>query len=99
MTPVSCCIGIAAGPEQIQVLVLNPGGASSSLQVPASAHGVSMLRGFLRQRREVRLAIAGVAAVTLALALGSAAQGEVFIVSSAVASQPLALAQFASRTT
>jgi hypothetical protein len=48
-------------------------------------------------QRPVRLALAGAAALSLALALGNAPGRETVIVSSAVADQPIALARYAGR--
>jgi len=49
-------------------------------------------------RAPVRLAVSGTGALSLALSFGNVPGGQAFIVSSAVAGQPVALAHYASRT-
>lgn len=69
-----------------------------SLSLPASPYGIDLLKARLAGlQKPVRLAVSGTAALGLALALGQGPVTEVFIVSSAVADQPVALAQYAER--
>jgi len=92
------CVGIAARENTFEVVVLEPGQPALALQVPASESGLRTIQSHLDSPRAVRLAVAGMAAIALALALGQGPRREVFIVSSAVASQALALAHYAHRS-
>ena len=92
------CVGIAARAEEFDVVVLDAGRPAISLQVPASDSGLRTILSHLDPNRSARLAIAGAAAIALALTLGQGPRREVFIVSSAVASQALALAHYAHRS-
>jgi hypothetical protein len=93
------CIGIAASNDVLDLAALESGRSTAVTHFPASAIGIETIKGFLAAHNEpMRLAVAGAAALNLALALGNAPGRETFVVSSTVADQPVALARFASRT-
>ena len=90
------CIGIASTNESLEIAALEPGKAAVVMKFPATKMGVEGVRLFLSGYSEpLRLAVAGVAALSLALSLGNACGRETFIVSSAVADQAVALARYA----
>lgn len=93
------CIGIVATPDSYQMAALETGHAPLSMQFPATETGREDIRRFLAGRgTSMRLAVAGVAALSLALAVGNVSGRETFIVSTAVADQALALAHYAEHT-
>jgi hypothetical protein len=93
------CIGIASRNDVLEIAALESGEAAVAVKFPASAMGVEAIKLFLADYGiPVRLAVAGVAALSLALALGNAPRREVFIVSASVTEQPLALAHYARRS-
>jgi hypothetical protein len=93
------CIGIAASTDRLAVAALETDHAAVVSSFPSGDIGIAVIKGFLTAHdAPVRLAVAGAAALNLALVLGNVAGRETFIVSSTVADQPVALAQFAWRT-
>ena len=95
MTP-ELCIGIASKDGSLALATLESGRHALEVDFPATQMGVEAIKIFLVNCREpVRLAVTGAAAVSLALALGHGPGRETFIVSSAVADQPTALARYA----
>ncbi|MDP2882875.1 MAG: hypothetical protein Q8N89_15005 [Azonexus sp.] len=90
------CIGIASTNDALEIAALEPGKAAVVMKFPATGMGVEGIRIFLSGHSEpVRMAVAGVAALSLALSLGNACGRETFIVSSAIADQAEALARYA----
>jgi hypothetical protein len=90
------CIGIVVKKKSLEIAALAPGKPAVAMQFPASCMGIEALKIFLTSHDgHVRLAVAGVAALGLALALGNAPGRETFIVSCAVADQAVALARYA----
>ena len=93
------CIGIASSNDAYEIVALENGKTIRMLKFPATRLSVEALRGFLRTHaRPVRLAVAGAAAVSLALALGDVSGCETFIVAPSIASQASALAYYAWHT-
>lgn len=93
------CIGIASRNGVYEVSALKNGRASAVMNFPATGMGVEAIRVFLSAYSDhVRLAVAGVAALSLALALGNVPGRETFIVSSSIADQAGALAHYAEHT-
>lgn len=92
------CIGIAINQNGLAIAALNDG-KLQSMNLPASASGMNVLKGFLcRSRQPVRVAVAGTAALGLVLALTQTPVQEVFVVAAHVADQPVALAHYAERS-
>lgn len=90
------CIGIASTDQSLEIAALEPGNAAVVMKFPATGMGVEGIRIFLSGYvHPVRLAVAGVAAVSLALTLGNVCGRETFIVSSAIADRAVALAHYA----
>ena len=95
------CVGIASKSEGYEIVALENGRESAAMKFPATAIGIEAIRGFLNgYSNHVRLAVAGVAALSLALALGNHPGVETFIVSSntSIADQAAALAHYADHT-
>jgi len=93
------CIGIASKNGEFEIAALEHGKTSAVMRFPATGMGIEAVRGFLNSYgHPVRLAVAGVTAVSLALALGNGLGRETFIVSSAIANQAVALAHYAEHT-
>ena len=93
------CIGIVAKPDVLEIAALEPRRSVVVTQFPATVMGLAALIGFMAgYETTVRLAISGVAALSVAFAIGKTPHLEVFIVSAAVADQPTALAQYAERS-
>ena len=89
------CIGIAWKDGSLALATLESGRPAVEVKFPATEMGVEAIRIFLANCREpVRLA-ATLGSLSVALALGNGPGREMFIVSSAVADQPIALAHFA----
>lgn len=89
-------IGIVSRRDLLEVATQAPGKAAITTTFPATVMGVEALRQFLASHSDpIRLAVAGVAALSVALALGNAPLRETFIVSSAVAAQAVDLAGYA----
>lgn len=90
------CIGIASTTDSFEVAALEPGKLAVVMRFPATGMGVEGIRVFLSSYgNPVRMAVAGVAALSLALNLGNVCGRETFIVSSAIADQAVALARYA----
>lgn len=90
------CIGIASTHDSLEIAALVPGKAAVVMKFPATGMGVEGIRLFLSgYANPVRMAVAGVAALSLALSLGNVCGRETFIVSSAFADQAVALAHYA----
>ena len=93
------CIGIASRNDTYEVAAMENGKTTVVLKFPATRMGVEGIKVFLAgYGKSVRLAVAGGAALSLALALGTSSGGEIFIVSSAIADQAVALARYAGHT-
>ena len=89
-------IGIISKNDSIEVASREAGKNAISMTFPATGMGIEALRLFLAsQGNPVRLAVAGVAALSTALALGNVPFRETFIVSSCVATQAADLARYA----
>ena len=90
------CIGIRSKDGSLALASLKPGRAAVEVNFPATDMGLEAIKIFLADLcSPVRLAVTGTAAVSLALILGNLPGRETFIVSSAVADQPTALAHYA----
>jgi len=90
------CIGVASRNGAYEIVALEHGRVSEVMKFPATRMGIEVIKGFLSSYgNHVRLAVAGVAAISLALALGNGPGRETFIVSSSIADQAAALAHFA----
>lgn len=91
------CIGILTKKNVLEVVAIERGKITVALAFPVSRMGIEAIKGFLASRDAsiIRLAVAGAAALSVALALGNAPGTEVFIVSSVVADQAMALARYA----
>lgn len=93
------CVGIASKDGLLALATFESGRPAVEVSFPATQMGVEAIKVFLADSRgPVRLAVNGVAALSLALALGNASGRETFIVSSAVADKPVALAHYAEHT-
>lgn len=93
------CIGIASRNDAYEIAALENGKMIRVLKFPATRMGIEAIRGFLRAHaKPVRPAVTGVAAVSLALALGNVPRCETFVVTSSIASQAPALAHYAWHT-
>lgn len=95
------CIGIASKDGVYEVVALQHGKKPVAMKFPATTMGIEAIRDFLNPcGNRVRLAVAGVAALSLALALGDAPGRQTFIVSSkvSIAGQAAALARYAGHT-
>jgi hypothetical protein len=92
-------VGISSQSDTLEIAALESGQAAVAIQFPANDMGVEAIKLFLADYAvPVRLAVAGVAALSLALALGNAPRREVVIVSPSVAGQSVALAHYAKRS-
>ena len=90
------CIGIAATNESLEIAALEPGKAAVVMKFPATGMGIEGIRVFLSgYSNPVRMAVAGVAALSVALALGNVCGRETFIVSASIADQAVTLARYA----
>ena len=90
------CIGIATRNGAYEVAALDHGRESSVMKFPAGKVGIEAIRNFLSSHgKHLRLAVAGGAALSLALTLGDVPGRETFIVSSSVADRAAALAHYA----
>ena len=93
------CIGIASTNDSLELATLESGKAAVIMKFPATRMGIEGIRIFLSgYTNPVRMAVAGVAAVSLALTLGNVCGRETFIVSSAIADQAIELARYAEHT-
>ncbi|MGB0129208.1 MAG: hypothetical protein WBP72_16325 [Rhodocyclaceae bacterium] len=93
------CVGIYSQGKALEVAAIASGRPSVTASFPATGMGIEAIRVFLlsSQGNSVRLAVAGAAALSVALALGSESDGDVFIVSPSVACHSVALAKYAGR--
>lgn len=90
------CIGISSKDSVLEIAALKSGQPGLAMIFPATGMGLEAIKIFLAgYGNPVRLAVTGVAALTVALTLGDITRYEVFIVSPTIASQPVALAQYA----
>ena len=95
------CVGIASKNGVYEIVALERGRESVEMKFPATTMGLEAIKHFLTSySNHVRLAVAGVAALSLALALGNVPGRETFIVSSnsSIADQAAALAHYAEHT-
>ena len=93
------CIGIASRNGGFELATMEFGEVGVLMKFPATGMGVEAIRGFIASYgNPVRLAVAGVAALSLGLALGNIPGRQTFIVSSNVANQAVALAHYAEHT-
>ena len=91
-------IGIISKNDSLEVATREPGKAAITMTFPATGVGVEALRQLLASHRNpARLAVAGAAALSIALALGNVPFRETFIVSSSVATQAVDLVRYAER--
>jgi hypothetical protein len=89
-------IGIISKRDMLEVATRESGKTSMAVIFPATGMGVEALQQFLNScGNPVRLAVAGAAALRVALTLGNVPLRETFIVSSGVASQAVDLALYA----
>jgi hypothetical protein len=92
------CIGIVPRDGSLALAALDPDHPAVQVDFPATPMGVAAIKiALMDHQRPVRLAVAGDAALDLALALGTEPGLETVVVSSAVANQPMALARYAGR--
>lgn len=90
------CIGIASTKDSLELAALEPGKAAVVMKFPATGMGIEGIRVFLSgYGNPVRMAVAGAAALGLALNLGNVCGRETFIVSPSIADQAIALARYA----
>lgn len=90
------CIGIASTNDSYEIVAVEHGKTSAVMKFPASGIGVEAIKGFLSNYgNHIRVAVAGVAAISLAMALGNAPKRETFIVSPSIADHATALAHYA----
>lgn len=93
------CIGIFAQKDTLEIATLQTGKAAVLLKFPATEVGVEAIKGLLASYgASIRIAVSGVAGLSLALSLGNLSGRETFIVSVAVADQAMALARYAAYT-
>jgi hypothetical protein len=94
------CIGIALQQDNYLVAACDEGHDLAPMSFPANAAGTAALTTFLKSwHKPIRLAVlsVGTAAISVAVALSAVPGSEVFLVSSATASLPAALVQYAER--
>ena len=90
------CVGIAAKKGEYEVAAVVHGKTSAVVKFPANSKGIEAISGWLAKHgKNLRLAVAGAAALPLGLALGKVAGRETFIVSHRVGDQATALARYA----
>jgi len=89
-------VGIISKSDTLEVATRESGKTAITMLFPATGSGVEALRQLLASHgNPARLAVAGVAALSVALALGNVPFRETFIVSSAVATQSAELVRYA----
>jgi hypothetical protein len=89
-------IGIVSKKSMLEIATRESSKTASTMTFPATGMGIEALRHFLASHgNPVRMAVAGAAALGIALALGNVPLRETFIVSSAVATQAADLARYA----
>ena len=98
MNPDLCVgIGIASTHDSLEIAALESGKAAVVMKFPATGTGVEGIRLFLSgYTHPMRMAVAGVAALSLALTLGNVCGRETFIVASVVTDQAVGLAHYAA---
>lgn len=90
------CVGIASKNDRYEIVALEHGKASAVMRFPATRMGIEAIKSFLSSYgNHIRVAVAGVAAISLAMALGNAPKRETYIVSPSIADQATALAHYA----
>lgn len=90
------CIGISSKNDSYEIVALEHGKATAVMKFPATRMGIEAIKSFLSSYgNHIRVAVAGVAAISLAMALGNAPKRETFIVSPSIANQATALAHYA----
>jgi hypothetical protein len=93
------CLGIRSGNEILEIAAMESGRPFMTVNFPATGMGLEAIKGFLASHgNPAKLAVSGVAAISVALSLGAGLHSEVYIVSSSVADHPVALAQYAERS-
>ena len=95
------CVGIASKNDVYEIVALEQGMGAVAMKFPATTVGLEAIKDFLvSYSKDVRLAVAGVAALSLALSLGNIPGRETFIVSSnsSIADQAAALAHYAEHS-
>ena len=95
------CIGIALQHDNYLVAASDDGHDLAPMSFPADAAGTAALTSFVKSwHKPIRLAVlsVGSAAIGVAVALSAMPHSEVFLVSSATASQPTALVRYAERS-
>lgn len=91
-------IGIVSRHDTLEVATQEPGRAAITMTFPATVMGVEGLRQFLASYGiPIRMVVAGVAALSVALTLGNVPFRETYIVSSTVATQAVDLVEYAER--
>jgi hypothetical protein len=92
------CFSIVSKDGLLAATAQQPGHGLAEMSLPANAMGLEIIKLILNDYDEpVRVAVTGSDAVGLGLALQYGPRREVFIVSSAMADKPGALARFARR--
>lgn len=86
-------VGVDAGAERLELVLLGATPCLCRVSFPSNAMGWAAVRGFLASRGQpVRIAVAGVAALGFALAVGNVPERRVLIVAPTVAKSALKLA-------
>ena len=90
------CVGIASKNGTYEIVALEQGKTSAVMKFPATRTGIDAIKGFLSNHgNRIRVAVAGVAAISLAMALGNEPRRETYIVSPSIADHAAALAHYA----
>ena len=93
------CIGIASTADALEIAAREGGQPPLVMRFPPTAMGLAAIQVFLASyESSMRLAVAGVAALSLALALGNVPGREAFIIASGVVGPAVALAHYAEIT-
>jgi hypothetical protein len=93
------CIGICSRNENLEIAAMEAGRLGAILNFPATEMGLEAIKAFLAgYENPVRLAVSGVAALSVAISLGAGPRSQVFIVSPSIADHSTALAQYAERS-
>jgi hypothetical protein len=89
-------VGIISRCDTLEVAARQTGRTTITMTFPATGMGIEALRQFMAcHGNPARLAVAGAAALGVALALGNVPFRETFIVSSGVAKQAVELVRYA----
>lgn len=89
-------IGIASKNDTLEIVTLEHGHEAAVMKFPAGKTGIEAVKGVLAHYgTHIRVAVAGVAAISLAMALGNTPKRETVIVSPSIASQAASLAHYA----